>query len=136
MTSRHEDRDGNLNGTFGLRRERRSWALFIHWLRIHDRTLVHSHDCVTSVLSTRSHRCALSKPYFRYSHALLGEKAQGDVRALGACGLDGKRCGIDRIDRSVMFDLYARLRGGRSFWLGLVDKADNGLECARVRKGG
>ena len=71
-----------------------------------------------------------------YSHALLGEKAQGDVRALGACGLDGKRCGIDRIDRSVMFDLYARLRGGRSFWLGLVDKADNGLECARVRKGG
>ena len=22
MTSRHEDRDGNLNGTFGLRRER------------------------------------------------------------------------------------------------------------------
>jgi hypothetical protein len=71
-----------------------------------------------------------------YSHALLGEKSQGDVRTLRACRLDEKRCGLDRMDGSVMFDLYARLRGSRSFWLGLVDKADNGLECARVRKGG
>ena len=40
-----------------------------------------------------------------YSHALLSEKSQGDVRALRACGLDEKRCGLDRMDGSVMFDL-------------------------------
>ena len=66
MTSRHEDRDGT-STALGWGRER-SRALFIHWLRIHARTLVHSHDHddrVTSVLATRSHRCALSEPHFQ-----------------------------------------------------------------------
>ena len=67
MTSRHEDRDGTSTALLGWGREM-SRALFIHWLRIHARTPVHSHDHddrVTSVLATRSHRCALSEPYFR-----------------------------------------------------------------------
>ena len=51
MTSRHEDRDGNLNGTFGLRRERRSWALFIHWLRPHSGALPRlCHVCTLNTL--------------------------------------------------------------------------------------
>ena len=68
MTSRHEDRDGNLNGTYGMLRRERVAGLFILWLEIHARTPVLSHDHddrVTSVLATRSHRCALSEPYFR-----------------------------------------------------------------------
>jgi hypothetical protein len=67
MTSRHEDRDGTSTVLLGWGREM-SRALFIHWLRIHARTPVHSHDHddrVTSVLATRSHRCALSEPHFR-----------------------------------------------------------------------
>ena len=61
MTSRREDRDG-LQRHFCVGEGRREAGLFIDWLEIHARTPVHSHDCVTSVLATRSHRCALSKP--------------------------------------------------------------------------
>jgi hypothetical protein len=60
----------DLNGTFALEGEKNA-GLFIDWLQMHARTPVHSHDhddCVTSVLATRSHRCALSEPHFRYKH--------------------------------------------------------------------
>ena len=76
MTSRREDRDGPQRH-FCVEKGTRETGLFIDWLQIHARTLVHSHDCVTSVLSTRSHRCALSKPYFRLvARANLGSDGE------------------------------------------------------------
>ena len=89
MTSRHEDRDGNLNGTFGMLRRERVAGLFILWLEIHARTPVHSHDHddrVTSVLATRSHRCALSEPYFRLVARQFRIRQSADVSEETECG--------------------------------------------------